>query len=227
MSLLEFKEISRIYGGQENPVIGLDRVSLTVEEGESIAVMGPSGSGKSTLLSIMGMIDCATSGSYFIDGKDISNFNQKKRAVLRNRFFGFVMQDFALIPHYTVGQNVRLPLDYTDMSMMEKKRRVNEILSELHIEDKKEAFPSQLSGGQKQRTAIARALVNDAKVLLCDEPTGALDSVTSGEIMRIFEELNRKGRTVLIVTHDLNAASSCNRLLRIEDGKIKSDSSHC
>ncbi len=224
MSLLMLKEISRIYGPQENPVIGIDRVTLTVQEGESIAVMGSSGSGKSTLLGILGTIDSPTTGEYMIQGKEISGFGSREKAVLRNRFFGFVTQDFALIPHYTVERNVRLPLDYTHMSGKEKKCRVEKILRELHIGDKKKAYPSQLSGGQKQRVAIACALVNDAKVLLCDEPTGALDSATSSEIMGIFEELNRNGKTVIVVTHDAKVAASCKRLICIEDGRIKSDS---
>lgn len=224
MSLLMLKEISRIYGPQENPVIGIDRVTLTVQEGESIAVMGSSGSGKSTLLGILGTIDSPTTGEYMIQGKEISGFGSREKAVLRNRFFGFVTQDFALIPHYTVERNVRLPLDYTHMSGKEKKSRVEKILRELHIGDKKKAYPSQLSGGQKQRVSIARALVNDAKVLLCDEPTGALDSATSSEIMGIFEELNRNGKTVIVVTHDAKVAASCKRLICIEDGRIKSDS---
>ena len=224
MSLLMLKEISRIYGPQENPVIGIDRVTLTVQEGESIAVMGSSGSGKSTLLGILGTIDSPTTGEYMIQGKEISGFGSREKAVLRNRFFGFVTQDFALIPHYTVERNVRLPLDYTHISGKEKKCRVEKILRELHIGDKKKAYPSQLSGGQKQRVAIARALVNDAKVLLCDEPTGALDSATSSEIMGIFEELNRNGKTVIVVTHDAKVAASCKRLICIEDGRIKSDS---
>ena len=224
MSLLMLKEISRIYGPQENPVIGIDRVTLTVQEGESIAVMGSSGSGKSTLLGILGTIDSPTTGEYMIQGKEISGFGSREKAVLRNSFFGFVTQDFALIPHYTVERNVRLPLDYTHMSGKEKKCRVEKILRELHIGDKKKAYPSQLSGGQKQRVSIARALVNDAKVLLCDEPTGALDSATSSEIMGIFEELNRNGKTVIVVTHDAKVAASCKRLICIEDGRIKSDS---
>ena len=224
MSLLMLKEITRIYGSQENPVIGIDRVTLTVQEGESIAVMGSSGSGKSTLLGILSTIDSPTTGEYMIQGKEISGFGSREKAALRNRFFGFVTQDFALIPHYTVERNVRLPLDYTHMSGKEKKCRVEKILRELHIGDKKKAYPSQLSGGQKQRVAIARALVNDAKVLLCDEPTGALDSATSSEIMGIFEELNRNGKTVIVVTHDAKVAASCKRLICIEDGRIKSDS---
>lgn len=205
-------------------MIGINKVTLTVQEGESIAVMGASGSGKSTLLGIIGTIDSPTTGEYMIQGKEISSFGSREKAALRNRFFGFVTQDFALIPHYTVERNVRLPLDYMHMSGKEKKCRVEKILRKLHIGDKKKAYPSQLSGGQKQRVAIARALVNDAKVLLCDEPTGALDSATSSEIMGIFEELNRSGKTVIVVTHDAKVAASCKRLICIEDGRIKSDS---
>ena len=165
-----------------------------------------------------------TTGECMIQGKEISGFGSREKAALRNKFLGFVTQDFALIPHYTVERNVRLPLDYTHMSGKEKKSRVEKILRELHIGDKKKAYPSQLSGGQKQRVAIARALVNDAKVLLCDEPTGALDSATSSEIMGIFEELNRSGKTVIVVTHHAKVAESCKRLICIEDGRIKSDS---
>lgn len=149
MSLLMLKEISRIYGTQENFVIGINKVTLIVQEGESIAVMGASGSGKSTLLGIIGTIDSPTTGEYMIQGKEISSFGSREKAALRNKFFGFVTQDFALIPHYTVERNVRLPLDYTHMSGKEKKSRVEKILRELHIGDKKKAYPSQLSGGQK------------------------------------------------------------------------------
>lgn len=220
MSLLELKNLTKIYGEKETAVYGLRGVDFTVGQQDSIAVMGTSGSGKSTLLNILGLIDAPTDGQYFINGNAAFGCSKQERARLRNRFFGFVMQDFALIPHYCVERNVQIPLDYTGCPRKEKKERIMEVLKKLHIEDKCRAYPSQLSGGQRQRVAIARAIINDAKVLLCDEPTGALDSRTSAEIMDIFQALNEAGKTLVIVTHDADVAKHCKRLVRIEDGRL-------
>lgn len=220
MSLLELRNVTKIYGEKESLVYGLRGVDFKLETGESVAVMGTSGSGKSTFLNVLGLIDLPTEGEYLIDGNMASKLSREEQASLRNRFFGFVMQDFALIPHYTVERNVQIPLDYTKASKTEKKEKVSRILETLHILDKRRAYPAQLSGGQKQRVAIARALINEPKVLLCDEPTGALDSATSREIMEIFGKLNEEGKTIILVTHDRDAASYCKRLVRIEDGRL-------
>lgn len=220
MSLLELRNVTKIYGEKESKVYGLRSVDFKLESGESVAVMGTSGSGKSTFLNVLGLIDLPTEGEYLIDGDLASNLSKSEQARLRNRFFGFVMQDFALIPHYTVERNVQIPLDYTGASKEEKREKVSHILETLHILDKRKAYPAQLSGGQKQRAAIARALVNEPGVLLCDEPTGALDSATSREIMEIFRKLNEEGKTIILVTHDRDAAAYCKRLVRIEDGRL-------
>lgn len=221
MSLLNLHNVTKIYGKNDAAVYGLRNVSFQVEEGESVAIMGTSGSGKSTLLNILGLIDAPTTGKYFIEDKNVAGYSEKEKALLRNQFFGFVMQDFALVPHYTVERNIQLPLDYTSDTKRQKRKKIQAVLEMLSMAEKQKAFPAQLSGGQKQRVAIARALINDAKVLLCDEPTGALDSKTSAEIMDIFQKLNQAGRTIIIVTHDAKVAECCKRTVWIEDGEIK------
>ena len=220
MSFITLDNIIKRYGEGDSSVLALNGISCFIDEGDSVSIMGTSGSGKSTLLNIIGTIDDATEGKYYINDKNIMDYSLKEKAKLRNEFFGFVVQDFALIPHYTVEKNVILPLEYTNMSKKEKKNKASEILNKMHMYEKRNAYPSQLSGGQKQRVAIARAMINDASVLLCDEPTGSLDSKTSSEIMDIFMRLNEEGRTLIIVTHDKDIACYCKKLIQIEDGKI-------
>lgn len=220
MSFIRLENISKEYGKKENRFYALNGVSVAIEKGEMVAVMGPSGSGKSTFLNILGMIDDSSSGKVFIDDVDVSGYNDKKKSKLRNSFFGFVMQDFALIPHYKVYENVILPLEYRRIKKKEKLKKADELLDIMKIKNKREKYPEELSGGQKQRVAIARALINDAEVLLCDEPTGALDSHTTGEIMDIFTKLHEQGKTIIIVTHDIEVAKYCDRTIYIDDGKI-------
>lgn len=218
--MIELMDICKTYGKKENAVQALRGVCLSIQKGESIAIMGASGCGKSTLLNILGLLDAPTSGSYFLQGKDISQMNEKTRARLRNKTFGFVVQDFALVSRMKVVENVMLPMEYTKLSRNEKKRRANEILAELGIGSKAGTYPECLSGGQKQRVAIARALVNDAEILLCDEPTGALDTKTTEEIMTIFRRMNaEKKKTLVIVTHDPCVASYCDRVIHMSDGR--------
>ncbi len=218
--LIQLENISKTYKGNGIRVEALKGVDLEIEEGECIAVMGASGSGKSTLLNILGCMDRATEGEYYLNGSPVTSYPEKRMAELRNGFFGFVVQDFALIERSTVEKNVMLPLYYSSRYKKERKKRVEEILSRVGILEKRDQPAVKLSGGQRQRVAIARALVNDAKVLLCDEPTGALDSKSSANIMSLFRDLNKEGHTIILVTHDQNVADQCNRIVTINDGKI-------
>ena len=220
MEILKMDNIKKIYGKGEAAVNALNGVSAVINEGEMLAIMGASGSGKSTLLNILGLLDQQTEGDYYIKGKKVNDYSEKERAKLRGDFFGFVVQDFALIPSMNVLNNVQLPLDYSSASTKEKRKRVEALLTKLGIEMKIKSYPNQLSGGQKQRVAIARALINNAEVILCDEPTGALDSKNSTIIMDLFKELKKEGKTIIIVTHDKNVANCCDRTITISDGKI-------
>ena len=193
---------------------------MQIERGESVAIMGTSGSGKSTLLNILGILDVATEGDYHLFGKNIAEYSMKEKAKLRNEKFGFVVQDFALISHYSALKNVMLPLEYTKLSKKEKIERAMKLMERLGIVHRAKAVPAKLSGGQKQRVAIARALVNHADILLCDEPTGALDSKTTEDIMALLMELNREGKTLVIVTHDEKVAKYCKKQYVMNDGKF-------
>ncbi len=218
--LLRLEDISKVYRNNGIQVEALKHVDLEIDEGESVAIMGASGSGKSTLLNVMGCMDKATGGEYYINDINIRNYSDKKMAGLRNEVFGFVMQDFGLIERCTVEKNVMLPLYYSKKHKKEKKKRVEEMLDKVGLLEKKQQLAMRLSGGQRQRVAIARALVNDASILLCDEPTGALDQKMGKEIIDIFSDINRQGKTVILVTHDPNVAKSCHRVLTISDGEI-------
>lgn len=218
--MIILKDIHKTYGKGNNSLEALKGINLTINNGEMLAVMGASGSGKTTLLNIIGTIDRPTSGEYYIDSVRMDELSVKEMAVFRNRIFGFVMQDYALISHYSAIKNIMLPLHYTKLSRTEKKLRAMRLIEAMKLENRKDALPSQMSGGQKQRVAIARALVNDAKILLCDEPTGALDSATAMDIITILKNLNSEGRTVVIVTHDHSIAQKCDRIVEIRDGII-------
>lgn len=221
MEIIKLKHISKTYGINDGKVEALKDVSLSINKGELVAIIGVSGSGKSTLLNIIGCIDEPTSGQCYINGKDIKGYSEKELADCRNRNIGFVLQYFGLISSYTVYENVELPLIYNKGK--KKKEVVLEMLNKLNIADKKDKLPCELSGGQNQRVAIARALVNNPNIILADEPTGALDKETAKHVMEILINLNREGKTVIIVTHDEVISSKCNRTIRIEDGIIKED----
>ena len=216
--MIELKNISKQYREETTILKGVD---LCIEDGDYIALMGPSGAGKTTLMNIMGCLDRATQGEYFLDGNEISDYPEKEKARLRNEKFGFVVQDFALINEMTVYENVRLPLRYRKKRLKKEREHSESILKSLEIEDKKEIRVCDLSGGQQQRVAIARAIVNSPEIILADEPTGALDQETGREVMEIFSKLNQQGKTIIIVTHDPNIAAKCNRIVKMVDGKIQ------
>lgn len=222
--MIKVENLIKTYKLGKDLFYALDDVSLTVDDGELVAICGTSGAGKSTLLNILGCLDKADSGKYYLDDVDVFSLKDSKTAKLRNKKIGFVLQDFSLINHKKVDFNVMLPMYFDNTPGKQMKIKADKALKAVGLEDQKNKKANQLSGGQRQRVAIARAIVNDPSVVLADEPTGALDSKTSQSIMELFKELNKKGITVIIVTHDKEIASYCNRQIEIKDGKIIFDS---
>jgi putative ABC transport system ATP-binding protein len=218
--MIQLEQLTRVFCTDEIETTALNNVDLEVNKGEFLAIMGPSGCGKSTLLSILGMLDSPTSGRYTFDGKDISNYSERQLAQLRKASLGFVFQSFHLINELSVYDNVALPLQYQNVSAKTCKQRVNAILKRMGIDHRASHFPQQLSGGQQQRVAVARALVIEPKLVLADEPTGNLDSVSGGEVMSLLGELNREGTTVIMVTHSEKEGSYADRIVRLLDGQI-------
>jgi putative ABC transport system ATP-binding protein len=216
-------ELVKVYPMGGADVRALDRVSLDIEAGEFVAVMGPSGSGKSTFMNLLGCLDRPTSGEYLLAGKRVSALAGDELAQVRNKHIGFVFQHFNLLARTPAVENVELPLVYAGMPKSERSRRSMQLLASVGLADRAHHHPGQLSGGQQQRVAIARALVTQPLLILADEPTGALDSRTSLEIMRLFQELNRQGMTVVLVTHEADVARFARRLLRFLDGRVVSD----
>jgi putative ABC transport system ATP-binding protein len=220
MDIIRVENLDKEYGQGNAKVQALRKIKLTIEKGEMVAIMGPSGSGKSTLLNILGCIDKATNGHYYLDGNDVSGLSNRKLAKLRNKMFGFIVQNFALLEDYTAFENIAIPLEYSGIRKKKRKEIIFSLAKKLGIDDKLNRTPKELSGGQNQRVAIARALANNPEIILADEPTGALDRKTGEEVMEIFGVLNREGKTVIVITHDENVSKKCNRTLRIEDGNI-------
>jgi putative ABC transport system ATP-binding protein len=221
--LIKVKGVSKLYHVGEEALRALDGVSLEIGAGEFVAIMGPSGSGKSTMMNLIGALDVPTSGKLYVDGKDISQLNADALADLRNRKIGFVFQQFNLLPRTSALKQVMLPLLYTHPRPDNPEVLAERRLRQVGLGDRMGHHPSQLSGGQQQRVAIARALVNNPKILLADEPTGALDSKTSGEIMHLFAELNKEGITVILVTHEMDIAAWAKRRIVFKDGHIVED----
>ncbi len=222
--MVELRQICHSYTGKSATQSVLNGVDLTVEEGEFLAIMGPSGSGKSTLLHIMGGILRPTSGVYQFQGKDVFAIPTKQMGVFRNRSFGYIMQNFALVSDYTVFQNVEIPLLYgTAMRAADRKRKILEALERVGLQHKQKAYVSTLSGGEKQRTALARALVNAPKLLLADEPTGSLDQKNGQMVMDLLLGLQKEGRTIVMVTHNPQLAEQCSRTVFVKDGVLNSN----
>ena len=219
-AFFEMKAINKFYpmGGEDVHV--LKDVCLTVREGEYLSVLGPSGSGKSTLMNIIGCLDVATSGSYVLHGQPIEALTKAELARLRSREIGFIFQNAQLLPRLTAQKNVELPLIYAGVAPRERRRRAQEMLERVGLSDRMTHYPNQLSGGQQQRVAIARALVGGPSILLADEPTGALDQKTGRQVMALFGELNREGRTIIMITHDMNIAACARRVVHIIDGVL-------
>lgn len=226
MALIEVKDVRKVYRMDGVEFEALKGVSFSVEKGEFVIIMGPSGSGKSTLMHILGALDVPTSGSYLLDGREITDMTRDELARVRNAKIGFVFQGFNLLPRMNAMENVELPMLYAGFPMAERKRKAEEALELVGLLDWADRRPNQLSGGQQQRVAIARALVNDAPLLLADEPTGSLDSKTGAQVMEMLVSLNEKrGITVVLVTHDSNIASYGKRVIGVLDGLISSDGS--
>ena len=218
--ILDLQNICKDYGTPELPVPVLKDVSFQADEGEYIAIMGPSGSGKSTLMNIIGCLDRQTSGTYYLDGIDVSSATDKELSAIRLNKIGFVFQNFNLLPGETALENVALPLIYAGVRKEERRTRAFEALKKVGLEERTGFFPSQLSGGQKQRCAIARALINHPAILLADEPTGALDQASGKQVMELFRQLNEEGVTIVMITHDAKVASNAGRILNIIDGQL-------
>ena len=212
--------IHKIYPLGDEELHVLKDINLHIEQGEYLSILGPSGSGKSTLMNIIGCLDTPTKGSYILHGRQVDDMNEKELARLRSKEIGFVFQNSQLLPRLTAQQNVELPLIYADVSTKERRRRAKEMLERVGLSDRMEHYPNQLSGGQQQRVAIARALVGNPSILLADEPTGALDQKTGKQVMQLFQSLNDEGRTVIMITHDMNVAANARRTVHIIDGEL-------
>lgn len=222
-TVIELKELSKIYGLGESSVVALDAVDLTIEKGEFVAIMGPSGSGKSTLMNLIGLLDRGSHGTYKLDDRDVSRLSSRKRAKVRRDHVGFIFQSFNLIPNLTVIENVALPLAYKGNSLVKRTKKASEVLAKVGLQNREYYFPRQLSGGQSQRTAIARALVNWPSIVLADEPTGNLDSATSHQIMELLKDIHEGGNTILMVTHNPELTRYANRVIYMKDGQIMYD----
>lgn len=217
--MIKIAALEKYYRTEEVETVALNKLSFEIKEGEFVAIMGPSGCGKSTLLNIIGMLDDADGGSFIFNGTEVSGFKERQRAELRKRNIGFVFQSFNLIDELTVFENVELPLIYCKVNAAERKQRVEEVLDKMQIMHRRNHFPQQLSGGQQQRVAVARAVVNNPRLILADEPTGNLDSANGNEVMQLLTDLNEQGTTIIMVTHSDHDARYSHRIIRMLDGQ--------
>lgn len=222
-TVIDVRNAVKQYGDGQSAIYALDDVSIQIESGEYVAIMGPSGSGKSTLMNIMGALDNLTSGEYFLDGIEISSMDEDALSIVRGRKIGFIFQSFNLIPRTTAIANVELPLAYQGIKSAERKMRATKALEVVGLADRMDHEPTELSGGQQQRVAVARALATRPSLLLADEPTGALDSKSTHDLLDLFDQINAAGRTVVVITHENDVADRAKRIIRMRDGKIISD----
>ena len=218
--ILKMTDVVKCYRMADEDIQVLDHVNLSIREGEFVSILGPSGSGKSTLMNIIGCLDVPTSGEYMLSGHDVDRLDENELAHIRNKEIGFVFQSFQLLPRLSALENVELPLIYAGVAPQERKQRAQLIMERVGLGDKLKNLPTQLSGGQQQRVAIARSVVTEPTILLADEPTGALDQKTGMQIMDLFREINREGRTVILITHDPNIAKYAERVIHIIDGRL-------
>ncbi|WP_027128468.1 ABC transporter ATP-binding protein [Fusobacterium perfoetens] len=221
--IIQINNINKYYINGENKLHALKNINFNIKKGEFVAIMGSSGSGKSTMMNILGCLDKEFEGEYILDDVNISNLSENEICKIRNSKIGFVFQSFNLLPKLTTEENVELPLVYAGIDKEERKKRALEVLKKVGLEKRVHHKPNELSGGQRQRVAIARALINNPSVILADEPTGNLDSVSENEIMNLFKELNNQGKTIIIVSHEPEIANFCKRILIFKDGKIIKD----
>jgi putative ABC transport system ATP-binding protein len=223
MDMIQLSNIRKVYTRGHEELVILKNISLSVAQGDFVAIVGPSGSGKSTLMNMIGLLDVPTSGSYILDGVATENMSDNRLAELRNRKIGFIFQQFNLLPRLTALENVELPMIYAGVPKRERRERAQQMLEYLGMGERANHKPSELSGGQQQRVAIARALAISPSLLLADEPTGALDSRTGAEVLELMIELNEKGNTIVLITHDLNIANHAKRVVTLRDGEIVGD----
>ena len=222
-ALIEFRDVCKLYEMGDTVVRAADHISMKIEKGEFVAIVGQSGSGKSTCMNIIGCLDVPTSGTYLLDGRDVGQMDRDELAEIRNELLGFIFQQYNLLPKLDILENVELPLAYAGMPRAERHQRAREVLEQVGLADKIHHKPTQLSGGQQQRVSIARALAGKPAVILADEPTGALDSRTGREVLALLQELHRQGNTVVLITHDNSIAVQAQRIIRLEDGKVVYD----
>jgi len=222
-AVIDVRNVIKRYGAGDAAIFALNDVSLSIEQGEYVAIMGPSGSGKSTLMNIMGALDNVTAGEYFLDGIDVSSLGENELSIVRGRKIGFIFQSFNLVPRTSALANVELPLAYQGIKLKERRMRALKALDLVGLSDRVNHEPTELSGGQQQRAAVARALVTRPALLLADEPTGALDSKSTEDLLDLFDQINEAGRTVVVITHENDVAARAKRIIRMRDGKIIED----
>ena len=219
-ALIEFRDVCKTYQMGDSVVRAADHISMQIGQGEFVAIVGQSGSGKSTCMNIIGCLDVPTSGTYLLDGRDVGSMNTNELAAIRNELLGFIFQQYNLLPKLNVLENVEVPLMYAGMPRGQRRERAKQALEQVGLGDKLYHLPNQLSGGQQQRVSIARALAGNPAVILADEPTGALDSHTSREVLAILQDLHRQGNTIVLITHDNSIAAQAQRIIRLEDGRV-------